>query len=183
MTSRYSPRRTAGLIAAAALLGISTAAVASPRYDYAQVISSEPVRRYVTVKTPVRECWDEIEYYTVDPRPRGSAGGTLLGAVIGGVVGHQIGSGHGNDAATVVGSLLGAAIGNDVSERRYAAAGGPIQQSRVVERCETQLREHREERIDGYQVVYKYHGQKYATTMPHDPGRKLRIRVDIRPAA
>jgi uncharacterized protein YcfJ len=182
MTIKQSPRRTAGLIAAAALLGISTTAVASPKFDYAKVVSSNPVIRYVTVKTPVRECWDETEYYTVDTRRSGRAGGTILGAVIGGVVGHQIGSGRGNDAATVVGSLLGAAIGNDVSERRYIASGGPVQQSRVVERCETHIREHREERIDGYQVVYMYHGQKYATTMPHDPGKKLRIRVDVRPA-
>ncbi len=182
MTINQSPRRTAGLVAATALLGISTTAVAGPKFDYAQVISSEPVIRYVTVKTPVRECWEEVEYYAVDPRPAGGAGGTLLGAVIGTVVGHQFGSGHGNGAATVAGGLVGAAIGNDIAQRRYYASGGPVQKSRVVERCETQLRERREERIDGYQVVYKYHGQKYATTMPHDPGKKLRIRVDIRPA-
>jgi len=31
-------------------------------------------------------------------------------------------------------------------------------------------------------VMYCYHGQKYMTEMPYDPGRKIRIRVDIRPA-
>ena len=181
MTINQSPRRTVGLVAVAALLGFSTVAAANPKYDYAQVLSSEPVIRYVTVKTPVRECWDETEYYSVDPRPAGGAGSTLIGALIGGVVGHQIGSGRGNEAATVAGTLVGAAIGNDISERRYIASGGAIQQSRIVQRCETQIRERREERIDGYQVVYQYHGQKYATTMPYDPGRKLRIRVDVRP--
>ncbi len=39
-----------------------------------------------------------------------------------------------------------------------------------------------EERIDGYDVVYRYRGQKYATRLPYDPGRELRVRVDVRPA-
>jgi uncharacterized protein YcfJ len=51
-----------------------------------------------------------------------------------------------------------------------------------VKRCETQYRDHQEKRVDGYDVVYRYHGQKYATRMPRDPGRKIRIRIDIRPA-
>jgi uncharacterized protein YcfJ len=44
------------------------------------------------------------------------------------------------------------------------------------------MRESREERIDGYRVVYQFQGQKYATRMPYDPGRELRVRVDVRPA-
>ena len=181
MTIKQSPRRTAGLVAAAALLGFSTVAGARPVFDYAQVISADPVIRYVTVKTPVRECWEETEYYAVDPRPAGGAGSTLIGALIGGVVGHEVGRGRNKGVATVAGSLVGAAIGSDIARHRYIAAGGPIQQARGVERCETQVREHRVERIDGYKVVYQYHGQKYATTMPTDPGQKLRIRVDVRP--
>ena len=58
-----------------------------------RVISSQPLVRHVTVTTPVRECWEEMEYYTVDRRSRGTGASTLVGAVIGGVVGHQFGSG------------------------------------------------------------------------------------------
>lgn len=191
---------TAGLAAAAMLLGLSTQALADhdnrsyraktvsangyarrsgPVYDYADVISARPVIRYVTVTTPVRECWQETEYYTVRNRPYGSAGRTLVGAVIGGVVGHQIGSGRGNDAATVAGTLIGAAIANDRAHRRGDDAYE--QHSRPVTRCQTRVDEREEERIDGYDVVYRYKGQKYATRMPHDPGDRLRIRVDIRP--
>ena len=36
--------------------------------------------------------------------------------------------------------------------------------------------------IDGYDVVYRYKGQRYATRMPYDPGDSLKVRVDIRPA-
>jgi len=150
-------------------------------YDYAKVISSQPIIDYVTVKTPVRECWEEMQYYTVDRRARYGGGATLVGAIIGGVIGHQVGSGRGNDAATVAGSLIGAAIGNDASRRRYAGYGEE-RIAKPVERCETRFQAHQEERIDGYRVTYRYHGQKYSTVMPYDPGQKIRVRVDVRPA-
>ena len=183
--------KLAALASAAMLIGTSATALADhdnrsyarndrDMYDYAKVISSQPLVNYVTVKTPVRECWEEMEYYTVDNRARASGPGTLLGAVIGGVVGHQIGSGRGNDAATVAGTLIGAAIGNGAS--RKSGEYGVEQHSRPVERCKTRYREHREERINGYRVTYRYHGQKYVTEMPYDPGSKIRVRVDVRPA-
>ena len=163
---------------------VSTGAYANgrsgARYDYARVISSEPVIRYVTVTTPVRECWDDVEYYTAHRHGHRSGVSTLFGAVVGGVIGHQFGSGRGNDAATVAGTLIGAAIGNDSARRRNAYA--PVQYSRPVKRCKTVVRERQEERIDGYDVVYRYKGQKYATRLPYDPGRELRVRVDVRPA-
>ena len=195
-----SKRITAGLAAAAMLLGLSTQAIADhdhrsyrattvstsgyarsrgPVYDYAKVISVKPIVRYVSVTTPVKECWQDTEYYTVRHRAPGAAGSTLFGAIVGGVVGHQFGSGRGNDAATVAGTLLGAAIANDAVNRN----GGSYEttHSRPVRRCETQYREHKEKRIDGYDVLYRYRGQKYATRMPNDPGDRIRIRVDIRP--
>jgi uncharacterized protein YcfJ len=176
------------------LLGLATPAIADHHkndhrksgksgatYAYADVLSSRPIVRYVTVTTPVKKCWDDVEYYTVNQRPPGAGIRTLTGALIGGVIGHQIGSGHGNDAATVAGALIGGTLGNRSAYRN--GDYGPVQYSRPVKRCETQYRDHQEKRIDGYDVVYRYYGQTYATRMPKDPGRKLRIRVDIRPAA
>ena len=187
-----SKPKLAALVSAAMLLGTTASALADNHYrtarndramyDYAQVISSQPIVNYVTVSTPVQECWEEMQYYTVDRRTRGTGGGTLLGAVIGGVIGHQIGSGRGNDAATVAGTLIGAAIGNDSARRRHGDADGVERHARPVERCKTSYREHREERIDGYRVTYRFHGQKYMTEMPYDPGSKIRVRVDVRPA-
>lgn len=149
-------------------------------YAYARVISAEAITRQVTVREPVRECWEDVEYYTVERHAPGTGISTLVGAVVGGVVGHQFGSGSGNDAATVAGTILGAAAGNSAAKRRYGRVSEEI--ARPVRRCETKIRERREERIDGYRVVYEYHGQKYATRMPYDPGRELRVRVDVRPA-
>ena len=152
------------------------------QYDYAQVLSAEPIIRYVTVSTPVRECWQETEYVEVNPRHRSTGGGALVGAIIGGVVGHQFGSGRGNDAATVAGSLIGAAIGSDAARQANRRHRAEVY-SRPVERCSTTMQQHQEERIEGYRVVYRYNGQKYATEMPYDPGREIRVRVDVRPAS
>lgn len=150
-------------------------------YDYARVLSVEPNVRYVTVREPVEECWEETRHYTVTERPRGSAAGTLVGAIVGGVIGHQFGSGRGNDAATVAGTLIGAAVGNDHARRSAGYAYETTHYSRPVRRCQTTYRSHQEERIDGYHVIYEYHGRKYATDTPFDPGNRLRIRVDVRP--
>jgi len=182
--------RIKALITAAFLMAASTSAFADhdyrvarngkAMYDYAKVISSQPIINYVTVTTPVRECYEEMQYYTVDRGARHTRGGALLGAVIGGVLGHQVGSGRGNDAATVAGSLIGAAIGSESARRRH---GDDIERvARPVERCSTTYQKHREERIDGYRVTYRYNGQKYLTEMPYDPGRRIRVRVDVRPA-
>lgn len=149
-------------------------------YDYARVISSYPVVRYVTVTTPVKECWDDVQHYSVRNRAPGQAGKTLFGAIIGGVIGHQIGSGRGNDAATIAGSLIGAAVGSESG--RYRGRSSRSEYSRPVRRCSTNYQEHQEERIDGYDVVYTYHGRKYSTRTPFDPGKQLKIRVDVRPA-
>ena len=150
-------------------------------YDYAEVLSVEPNVRYVTVTTPVRECWDETRYYTVDHRPPGNVGSTLFGAVLGGVIGHQFGSGRGNDAATVAGALMGAAIGNDSGRRSEYGAYESTEYARPVRRCETRYTTRQEERIDSYRVIYRYNGRKYATDTPYDPGERIRIRVDVRP--
>lgn len=166
-------RITTGIATAAALMAVSTGANAAV-YDYAKVISSKPVIRYVNVRTPVRECWQETEYYSRYERKHGAPGRALAGAIIGGVIGHQFGSGRGNDAATVAGTMIGAAV-----------AQGPVRRveyAQPVERCEIRYQNHQEQRIDGYDVVYRYNGQKYTTRMPYDPGKNIKVRVDIRPA-
>lgn len=152
-------------------------------YDYARVLSVTPIVRYVTVRTPVQECWEETRHYSVERRPN-TAGGALIGAIIGGVVGHQFGSGRGNDAATVAGTLIGAAVGSDTARKRAYERGdyGTTTYAKPIRRCETNYQAREEERIDGYQVVYRYNGQRYSTRMPHDPGKRIRVRVDVRPS-
>jgi uncharacterized protein YcfJ len=181
---------TISSLAIASLVLFASAANASPKtynhgrtkavYDYARVLSVEPVVRYVTVTTPVKECWDDVRTYSTHHYNSGKAGKTLFGAILGGVIGHQFGSGSGNDAATVAGTLIGAGIASNAA--RHEEDFYTTRHSRPVRRCETNYQSHEEERIDGYEVIYAYNGRKYATRTPFDPGKRIRIRVDVSPA-
>jgi uncharacterized protein YcfJ len=79
------------------------------------------------------ECWN-TRTRRFENRPESSnrvGGGTAIGAVAGGVLGHQVGSGRGNDAATVGGALIGGLIGHEVEkDRREDAANSDFDMNR-----------------------------------------------------
>lgn len=146
------------------------------RQAYATVLRSEPVIRYVDVSAPRQECWDEAVHHR-EQRDY-TTGRTILGGLIGAAIGNQIGHGRGNDAATVAGGLAGAAIGansakHDRHEDHYVTH---------ERRCRTVYESHTEERIDGYDVTYRYAGETYTTYLPYDPGKRLPVHVSITPA-
>lgn len=170
-----------GTALAAAVCSLAFSLPALARHDgewtYAKVVRAEPVYRHVHVRQPREVCHEEPVTERVVYRAQPDPGAVLFGAVIGGVIGHQFGGGHGRDAATAAGAVLGA---------QHAAAHS-YQGRRVVERtayettCRT-VREVRHERIlDGYDVTYRYRGRLYHTFTSHDPGKRIRIRVDVRP--
>lgn len=148
-------------------------------YDFANVVRVEPLRRQVHVSEPVRECWQEAAQPSEGPFSYNHIGGTLIGSALGIAAGNQIGHGRGKDAARVAGALIGGAIGHNVSVDRKRQLYGT--QSRTVERCDVRYRDRVEERADGYEVTYEYAGRQYVTRMPHDPGERLRVRVDVTP--
>lgn len=156
------------------------------RYDFARVLDVQPIVHVVQVSTPHRECRleDEVVY-----ERRGYAGpggdGTanmILGGIIGSVVGSQIGGGDGRLAATAAGAVLGAAVGNHYGRSR--GRGGEYRVPRTVtrEHCRTYEEVREERRVDGYRVTYRYLGETYTTRTDHDPGRRIRVRVDVTPA-
>jgi len=53
----------------------------------------------------------------IDVRGDGTGLGAVGGAVVGGVLGHQVGSGRGNDVATVLGAVGGAVAGNQIEKQ------------------------------------------------------------------
>lgn len=176
-------KRLIGLtLAIATLSGTAQAQAGHDRsggeyFDYAKVIDVEPIVRQVRVEMPRRECWDE----EVPVRHSGyqSATPMILGGIIGGVVGNTMGKGHGKDAATVAGTILGGSIGRDIGHQNQRPAG---YQTVTQTRCEQRVDYRNEERIDGYQVTYIYNGERYTTRMPHDPGKRVRVRVAVSPA-
>ncbi len=141
-------------------------------YDHARVINVTPLFEEVDVATPREECWNE-EAWSYD-RPD-SYTAPLLGGIIGGVLGNQIGHGDGRAVATVAGTLLGGSIGNDIRNRQSHRAVEHVRRCRVVDEY------HREERVAGYRVKYRYHGQTFVTRMDHDPGDEIRVRVQVTP--
>jgi uncharacterized protein YcfJ len=164
-------------------------------YDFARVVDVDPIVRRIRVTEPVRECYEETRYerdqhYDNRSAQRGSAGSMILGGLIGAAVGNQIGGGDGRRAATVAGAIIGSAVGHDAAARRDAREGrydsryDDRYQGRpyTVERCDIREVESWEERVDGYRVTYDYQGRRGHMTLPYDPGPKVRVRVDVRPA-
>lgn len=147
------------------------------RFDYAKVISAEPIVRQVRVSTPREECWEEeIPVYHSGYR---SATPMILGGIIGGVVGNTMGKGHGKDAATVAGTILGGSVGRDIGHERQR----PDSYSTAQEtRCRQVVDYRDEERIEGYWVTYRYQGEDYVTRMQNEPGNRIRVRVTVQPA-
>lgn len=170
-----------GLVTALSLA--SATAMAGDRYyrdhdDYqrvekARVTHVEPIYRTVTVTSPERECWHEPSRYH---RGQQSYTSTIAGGIIGGVIGNQFGGGSGKTALTIAGTLLGGSMGRDIDSRYQDVDYGYEE-----ERCEVVERRHREQRIDGYEVTYRYHGQLYTTVMDHDPGRFIPVDVHVEP--
>lgn len=188
-TVRIPRVRVAALAAGLALVLAPLSAEAGrhgDRYDgrsaargaFAEVIDVRPQYDIVRREIPREVCHTE-EYR--QPRGQYSATAPVLGAVVGGAIGNAVGHRKRNkQVGAVIGALLGGAIGHDIARRNEVRGGGYEVESRDVCRVETSYQE--EERLSGYEVTYRYGGETYTTVMDRDPGRRLRVDVDVRPA-
>jgi uncharacterized protein YcfJ len=193
MKSRMT-RFTAPLIAVAALAAAGTASAQrggyygdryEPHYDYARVIDVDPI--IDVVDRPVRrdECWEqpvtyrEPGYYRGGSRDRTPA---VVAGIVGGVIGNQIGSGSGRDAATAAGALLGYTAARD-SQRRNGGGyyTGGREYTTYEQRCTTRTDYVSDERVQAYDVTYKYRGRTYHTVTDYHPGDRIRVEVDVAP--
>lgn len=149
------------------------------RTDFAEVIGTRPIIRQVAVTSPRQECWDEQVTYR-DPAPVAgtNTAGAILGGIIGGVAGHQFGGGSGKAVATGLGAVIGASVGSRAGESQRGGA----MRTGYETRCQTVEDRRYEDRVEGYDVTYRYNGNVYQTTLPYDPGNRLAVNVDVRPA-
>ncbi|HRP87602.1 MAG TPA: glycine zipper 2TM domain-containing protein [Gammaproteobacteria bacterium] len=185
------------LAIAGLLVSVAGTAAADPRgksgVDHARVVDVTPIVRQVRVETPVRECWQETEYQTIETRSYGPGRSghasplpTIAGGIIGGVVGSQFGGGSGKAAMTAVGALVGASMGAQAEERRvYAGGPGRVayeQRPVTVQHCQTTTSYQLQEHVEGYRVTYVYGGREYQTTMASRPGRTIPVRVTVVPS-
>ena len=140
------------------------------RYDKARVTHVEPIYRMMRITTPQRECWQEPRHH----HGQQSYTTTIASGIIGGVLGNQFGNGSGRTAMTVAGTLLGGSVGRDLGHdaRHYDS---------YEEQCRVTEHVHHEQRIEGYHVTYRYHGQLYSTDMAHHPGKFVPVDVYVEP--
>lgn len=143
--------------------------------DYARVVHVEPILERVRYTVPVEQCWVEERAYG----GRGDrTGAAIVGGAVGAIVGNQIGRGDTRRVATVGGALVGAALGSELA-RNADRHGGPRHEA--VEHCRTRHETRYDERVAAYRVTYVYNGRRETTRMAYDPGRYLRVAVDVRP--
>ena len=48
----------------------------------------------------------------------------------------------------------------------------------AAQRCRTTTNWRDTDRVLGYEVTYRYGGREYTTRMDHDPGERMRVRVN-----
>ncbi len=164
-------------LVSAALLALPVSAMA--QYDRgtiedATVLSADPIYRTVRTNNPVEQCWDEK--VRLPSRAR-SHTPKILGAIIGAAVGHEFGKGRGKDLATVAGAVLGGSIGRDTQAHHGYNNGRVVYE----QRCEIVDNFSTEQRIDGYDVTYRYNGQVYSTYTQRDPGATIKVSVNVVP--
>ena len=78
--------------------------------------TAQPVSKRAPARAKCAECGVIESTREIDVRGEGTGLGAVGGAVVGGVLGHQVGSGRGNDVATVVGAVGGAVAGNQIEK-------------------------------------------------------------------
>lgn len=145
--------------------------------DYARVLRVEPLVHRVRYTVPVEKCWTEERVSA--GRRQGDGGAAIVGGAIGAILGHSIGDGRGRAATTLGGAVIGAAIGNEIGKSGDRNYREPRYEQ--VQRCRTSYEERFDERVDGYRVTYEYNGRRQVTQLPYDPGRRLRVAIDVHP--
>jgi uncharacterized protein YcfJ len=161
---------TLTLITLAAASTLSGTALAADFMTDAQVVSATPL--YERFNDPKRECWLE----TSTPQASATQGdrspmGAIIGGLAGGILGNQVGKGGGKDAATAIGAITGAIVGDRMQSTPGAA--------QTVERC--RVTDNWTQRLTGYSVTYRYSGHEFTTVTANDPGRYLRVNVQVNP--
>ena len=176
-----------------------------PRSDRAQVIRVDPINGgYSDSGYQREECWNEQTnnyengYYRDSNNRiyrgdhRNNTNGTLLGALIGGALGNTVGKGDGRTAATIGGAVIGGVVGNNIARNNDSRYGNNYDQyqdnSGVVTRCRIVTDNGGDPGYDnnsryggGYSVTYRYAGQIKHAYSRQNPGRYIRVWVDVRP--
>jgi uncharacterized protein YcfJ len=174
-----------GRLGVTALLIVSSANALAYRRDrsddveYAPVTRVEPIYESREIVRPQEQCW--TEHVPVRSNQPHSYTAPILGALIGGALGNSLGHHDSNKkVGTVVGAALGGSIGRDIGYRN--SGGYQPAAYRDEETCRTVERASYRDEVVAYRVNYRYHGRDYITEMPYDPGARIPVQIDVKPA-
>lgn len=188
MKSRYA-RISASLIAIAALAGAGAASAQyrggyAPEFDYAEVLSVDPIIDQVERPVARDECWEQPVTYREPVRYHGNRdrAPAVLAGIVGGVIGNQFGHGRGRDAATAAGAMLGYSMARDSQRYNGGYYSGGREYTTYEQRCATRTEYYSDERVAGYDVTYRYNGRVYQTVTDAHPGDRIRVAVNVTPA-
>jgi uncharacterized protein YcfJ len=143
-------------------------------YDRARVTDVQPVYTTIRVEVPHEQCYQQ-EVRTHRHHNGNKAASTILGGIIGGAVGHNLGD-H-KRGPTIAGAIIGAAVGSELGKQRRHGR----EYVRYEDVCETNYSYEEEQRIDGYNVTYRYKGEYFTTYMKDHPGKRIRVKVHVSP--
>ena len=185
MSTSNLTRYIAPLALVPALVFAPLSADASTRFKKAKVLNVQPQYETVTYTVPTESCRiEQVPVYDDGYRyQRRSYTAPIVGAIIGGAVGNTVMNGKTRKrVGTAVGAVLGASIGADISRNRSSRGYHTSSVSyRSEEVCQVVNEIHEEQQLRGYEVKYRYAGETYVTLMDQDPGRFVRVRVDVTP--
>ncbi|MBP6748685.1 MAG: glycine zipper 2TM domain-containing protein [Xanthomonadaceae bacterium] len=187
------------LAIAACFSGPSSAQSNSNDRNYVSENSRRAVARVTRVERTQRdsqqrqECWNERTNKNDSGYYRDGSGHlyrgdgsnktarTVIGAIVGGALGTQVGGGDGRTAATIAGAAIGAAVGgNTGGNNRYEGYDRYRDGSGTERHCRN-IGNYDSRDLGLYRVSYSYAGIAYQTTTDFNPGRTLRVLVDVRP--
>lgn len=154
---------------------------------YAKVIKVAPVY-YKTHHTLVERCYPSKSSYHNRHYSRYNSHyynkhndkvvSTVTGAVVGGVIGHALGQNSSNRKYIIAaGTVIGGVIGNKAAS---FSSGHQHQHNKSYHCKQTYKAPHYKyakphKKLKGYNVVYKYKGNKFHTFTKQHPGKYLRI--------
>ncbi|MDD5176378.1 MAG: beta/gamma crystallin-related protein [Sterolibacterium sp.] len=136
------------------------------RRDYEKLFEANVTSVRAVVGPPEQRCWIEHEK-VVQERGNANVPGAIAGALIGGIIGHQVGSGRGNDLATVGGAVAGGALGSNVGRD----AGGQVS-TKDVQHCKNVPSQAKPEFWD---VTYNFRGQEHRVQLTAPPGSTVTV--------
>ncbi|QWP76438.1 hypothetical protein J5226_23100 [Lysobacter sp. K5869] len=179
----------------------------SSQVDFARVVRVDPVFETYSQPASAPRCYERPTYvqggsdyygndgynndgyydqYGSQRRSAGTEGGrtaaTVVGGIVGAVLGSKVGGGSARYATSAIGSMVGGMAGRSIYEQSKRNQEPPRTGSvRVCDPVPNNGYANEQRSVTAYDVTYEYAGKTYRTRTDHNPGDRIRVRVDVRP--